>query len=71
MKVPRGMVKGLWGGGSLEKRTFGQFSKKAKRVKRAKIVISQPIGMGLFLKCRSRKMINEFVVRFELALTLF
>ena len=52
-EVTRGMVKGLWGGGSL----VGQFSKKAKGSKRAKIVISHPIGMGLFLKCRSRKMI--------------
>ena len=33
-EVPRGMVKGLWGGGSLEKWPFGQFSKKAKRVKK-------------------------------------
>ena len=111
LEVPRGVVKGLWAGNSLEERPFGQFSnkskrgqkgskllflvqlewnfvvalfgmipnfcwgkgpmgrgeswkkafwaisKKAKRVKRAKIVISYPIGMGLFLKCRSRKMI--------------
>ena len=53
----RNMIKGLWSGAILKKGLLGNFQTRAKGVKRVKIVISCPIGMGLFLKCRSRKMI--------------
>ena len=54
---PEECGKGPMGRGSLEKWRFGQFSKKAKRVKKGQNCYFSSNWNGTFLKCRSRKMI--------------